>query len=121
MTETKICSRCNHERPIKEYSSRRTFCNRCHNLSRRYKLNYAELVDLLESQDGQCAICSCELDAETDKHGRQSVVDHCHDTNIVRGILCHPCNLMLGYAKDRAVVLQEAILYLDKKRSAERK
>ena len=121
MTETKTCSRCNHERPIKDFSSRRTFCNRCHNLERRYKLNYAKLIDLVESQDGQCAICSCDLDIETDAYSRQCVVDHCHTTNAVRGVLCHTCNLMLGYAKDRAVVLQEAILYLDKARSNERK
>lgn len=121
MTETRVCSRCKHVRPKTEFLSRRTFCGRCHNLYQRYKINYAEFLDLVESQDSQCAICSCDLDIEADTRHRQCVLDHCHGTKVVRGILCHNCNLMLGYAKDRAVVLQEAILYLDKTRSDERK
>ena len=117
MTETRVCNRCKHDRPKTEFLSRRTFCSRCHNLYQRYKINYAEFLDLLESQNRQCGICSRDLDIETDIRHRQCVIDHCHGTKVVRGILCHNCNLMLGYAKDRAVVLQEAILYLDKTRS----
>ena len=121
MTETRVCGRCGYDRPIKDFHDRRTFCNKCGNLKRRYELNYAEFVDLVESQNSQCAICSCDLDIEADTRHRQCVIDHCHETKVVRGILCHTCNLMLGYAKDRAVVLQEAILYLGKTRSDERK
>ena len=33
------------------------------------------------------------------------VVDHCHDSNKVRGCLCHGCNVSLGFAKDDPEIL----------------
>ena len=41
-------------------------------------------------------------------------VDHCHATDIVRGILCHPCNKALGAFKDRPDVLLDVIKYLER-------
>jgi Recombination endonuclease VII len=61
---------------------------------RRYKLKYAyglSLADfdaLWEKQQGLCAVPGCGAPA-TD-------VDHCHQTNQVRGLLCGKCNRALG-------------------------
>lgn len=41
-------------------------------------------------------------------------VDHCHTTNKVRGLLCHRCNVGLGYFKDRISYLKSATDYLIK-------
>lgn len=40
--------------------------------------------------------------------------DHIHGTKIVRGILCHHCNLMLGNAKDDPQRLLAGVAYLAK-------
>lgn len=40
-------------------------------------------------------------------------VDHCHQTNQVRGLLCGPCNRALGLLKDNIGNLERAIAYLD--------
>lgn len=41
-------------------------------------------------------------------------IDHCHQTGIVRGILCSYCNPGLGSFKDREDLLRLAIKYLKK-------
>jgi hypothetical protein len=40
------------------------------------------------------------------------VIDHCHDTKKVRGILCWSCNIALGHFKDSKTNLQKAMDYL---------
>ena len=60
------------------------------------------------SQSGLCAICGAEL-ALT---GRDTHVDHDHETGKVRGILCFRCNLGLGYFRDNCDFLTSAIHYL---------
>ncbi|MEU9466644.1 endonuclease domain-containing protein [Streptomyces avermitilis] len=46
-------------------------------------------------------------------------VDHCHDSGVVRGILCQRCNFLLGNARDDVDVLLSAIKYLVKDHMAE--
>lgn len=65
---------------------------------------------LFDAQDGKCGICEKELDF----FAKDTCLDHDHDTNIVRGILCGRCNLGLGHMKDSVQVLRSAIAYLEK-------
>jgi hypothetical protein len=65
----------------------------------------------LVKQERRCAICT---NAFTEyKEGNPPCIDHCHELNIFRGLLCRSCNLMLGYAKDNISILQAAIKYLE--------
>ena len=41
-------------------------------------------------------------------------VDHCHSTKVVRGVIHHRCNMMIGLAKDNTELLKKAIKYLNK-------
>lgn len=59
-------------------------------------------------QGGSCAICRDHLD----RTSKQTVVDHCHSTGLVRGILCKKCNTTLGWARDDVKWLESAIKYL---------
>lgn len=62
---------------------------------------------LLDSQGGICAIC------KTDQPGKLGwQLDHCHTTDIIRGVLCGNCNKMLGLAKDNIETLREGTAYL---------
>lgn len=63
---------------------------------------------LFEAQGGKCAVCS-SVETGSKNHWH---TDHCHSTGVVRGILCHHCNVMLGMAKDNATTLMRAIEYL---------
>lgn len=39
-------------------------------------------------------------------------VDHCHDSGAIRGLLCHGCNLALGYTQDDPDRLDRLAAYL---------
>lgn len=83
-------------------------------LQKHYGITTAHRDQMLKSQGGRCAIC------RSDNSGRKNMdwcVDHCHTSKKVRGILCHPCNAVLGYAKDNAETLAAAIDYLDRAHS----
>lgn len=75
----------------------------------RYDITYDQYMDLLARQDGRCAICRTDV---CPARGRLSV-DHCHETNAIRGILCAICNAGLGSFQDSQQLLQRAIDYLE--------
>lgn len=57
----------------------------------RYGITLDDWEDLFLSQDHKCAIC------KTEKHnGINWHTDHCHETGLVRGILCFDCNNVVG-------------------------
>lgn len=77
-----------------------------HNRLRRYGLTPEAFDSLLAGQGGVCAICG------TGAPKRGWVVDHDHESGVVRGLLCHTCNVVLGYVNDDVKVLAAAIAYL---------
>jgi hypothetical protein len=81
-------------------------------LKRVYKVDLAWFKETLNKQQGVCAICK---QPETRKIRGQNVslaVDHCHDTGLVRGLLCMDCNRGLGFFKHNHARLASAIDYL---------
>jgi hypothetical protein len=82
---------------------------RAKKLHRTYGLS-VELYDhMLKEQGYKCKLCSSTNPQHN--YGR-FVVDHCHTSGKVRGLLCGECNLMLGKSKDNVNTLQNAISYL---------
>lgn len=75
----------------------------------RYGLTAREYGALMEEQDGKCAICGS---AEAGAWGGSLPVDHDHETGKVRGLLCHGCNVGLGYFHDDPDSLLAAAAYL---------
>ena len=66
----------------------------------------------LAEQDGKCAICESAVPWE-DHDGRQYFcIDHDHKTGVLRDLLCHDCNLIIGHAADDPARLQAAAEYL---------
>ena len=77
-------------------------------MRRMYGISVQEFNNLLEYQQGGCAICKKPI-----KNTRRRMnIDHCHDTNEVRGILCSGCNTGLGHLGDNIDGLKKAIAYL---------
>lgn len=66
---------------------------------------------MFNEQQGRCAIC---LSTDPGKKRKHLVVDHCHKTGKIRGLLCVVCNVGLGHFKDSPSLLHTAMLYLNK-------
>lgn len=62
----------------------------------------AEQHDLMLQQ--YCEVCG---------NNQKLCVDHDHETNIVRGVLCVGCNLALGMLKDSPHLIQSLLKYLE--------
>lgn len=68
-----------------------------------------EYDDMLYLQRNECAICNKKLG-----EGQDVTIDHCHDTNLIRGILCRNCNMGLGQFRDCIGYIKNAAKYLQK-------
>ena len=117
----KQCYVCQETHPIIKFKEHKHsadgFRETCVMCEKQYQRNYrykkygitVQDFDLMFlEQKGKCKICSCSLEYD----GRSTHVDHCHTTNLVRGLLCQHCNVLLGMAKDNQLILASAIEYL---------
>ena len=75
-------------------------------LKRFFGISLDDYNELLEKQNGVCAICG-------GKSGKRSFsVDHDHTNGKVRGLLCRGCNVGIGNLNDDPELLEKAIQYI---------
>ena len=75
---------------------------------RKYGLTMADFDALLEAQGGVCAICKGDRNGP----GARFHVDHCHNSNKIRGLLCGRCNTAIGLLQDDPTIAEAAAAYL---------
>ena len=127
---TRTCLRCQERKPISDFGQskrkngslvRSSYCRSCHStittenrkkrfgtirnywLQRRYGITSQEAELMAAGKDGVCPIC---------RKRRATVVDHCHQTGRVRGLLCDGCNSAIGIIGDTKEALSRAVAYL---------
>jgi recombination endonuclease VII len=86
------------------------------NLKRVFGLTREQYGEKLKIQNFVCAICEepeTTADARTGTI-RNLAVDHCHNSNKIRELLCWRCNGTLGKVEDNIELLQKMINYLNK-------
>lgn len=86
-----------------------------HGLKSNYGISLEDYENLLIKQDYKCALCKKPENSIHYKSGkiRKLAVDHCHDTNKVRGLLCINCNMGIGKLKHDPKLLRLAALYCE--------
>lgn len=91
-----------------EKTNHRRSINYKYALKSTYNITVDSYNLMYDNQSGCCAICG----THQSELKRSLCVDHCHDTNRVRGLLCHGCNFAIGFLKDSIANLNSAIKYL---------
>jgi hypothetical protein len=100
--DLKYCGNCVYK--VKKEKSRNAHAKA---LEARYGITRTDYDELYAKQGGVCYIC----ERSTGKTRRLSV-DHDHETGRVRGLLCRPCNNLLGHARDSIAFFERCISYL---------
>ena len=129
---SKACNACGIEKNISEFYTGRGKCKDCVNAAarkirvdkperyaryrkraneylkeRRYGITQEDFNRMLVEQNNMCKICSNEFKSTKDTH-----IDHCHNSDTVRGLLCNSCNMALGQFNDNTDNMDNAIRYL---------
>lgn len=133
--QSKVCGACKERKPFEQYvryrkatDGRFSQCKACcletehqekvkaarrdSHLKTRYGITSAEFDVMLEEQKGCCAICKADDPAPARKGTYSFAVDHDHQTQEVRGLLCNNCNKGLGNFQDNHELLIKAARYL---------
>lgn len=86
-------------------------------LRREYNLTVEDAHRLLEQQFGLCANRACGKELSFLVAGNapnRAVIDHCHRTGVVRGVLCHYCNRSAGALEKHRNLFLGLTEYLDR-------
>lgn len=82
-------------------------------LLKKYGITSATYESMAICQGWRCKICDEKASDRTLFH-----VDHCHTTNLVRGLLCSRCNQALGLMRDNPSLLRKAAEYVEHAKAA---
>ena len=82
---------------------------RWRNIKNLYKLTKEDFFQMLEDQEHCCKLCDNEFESLSQRHLH---IDHCHETDKVRGLLCMKCNVGLGMLGDNEAGLLKALAYV---------
>lgn len=126
----KVCKDCGETKDLSKFPKNKemvdghiNFCNPCrykkyakkrnktdkywaYQLQWKYGLSLEDYKEMVEKQDGRCAICG-------KIPNYRLCVDHRHDTGKVRGLLCRTCNKAIGQLGDTPYALERALRYLE--------
>jgi|SRR5690349_5910748 len=97
------------------------------NLRAKYGISAEEYDGLREKQSYRCAICEMHedeiivvrsgrprLDGKPQAEPFKLVVDHCHQTKVIRGLLCHHCNSAIGHLRESPAIIRAALAYVER-------
>jgi len=106
----KSCRTCGQEKDASQfyrmssgYQGRVLECRECRRDFERaaqYGMTVSEMRCFIEKANGRCAICGVD--------NEKLNIDHCHNSNRVRGMLCTRCNTRLGVFDDHEWLKQAA-------------
>ena len=104
-----VCKKC-RTLQNKKYPKREKDYYRNNSYKSLYGITIDDYKDMLVKQGYRCMICG----THQDNLKKRLYVDHCHNSNQVRGLLCQSCNTLIGFSYDDIDILSNAIEYINK-------
>lgn len=101
-----MCPACDRQRRKEPGQGYCRICRKVVNRVQHYGLTEEAFEDRMSAQGGRCPICERALISH------HPAVDHCHQTDVIRGVLCQRCNSALGKFEDSPSTLRRAIRYV---------
>ena len=105
------CIDCNAD--ISNPAKTGNYCKRCCRYWEKYKCRTSTYNKLLEKQQGKCAICGTTEKTTAGNAQADFVIDHCHTTGTIRGLLCVNCNSGIGSLMESTLIFSKALVYLE--------
>jgi hypothetical protein len=84
---------------------------RAYHLRVNYGLTAEQYDAMFEAQAGRCAICRREPGGSGNL--ARLHVDHCDETQVIRGLLCQPCNTSIGKLNHDPLTIRRAARYVE--------
>lgn len=121
------CKHCREEKPLEDFYRREangnygSLCKACVGVQtklrrlakptarrdadyrHKYGITYQDYAERVMAQGGCCAVC---------EQPSILVVDHDHETGLVRGLLCSPCNIAIGHFKNSPERMERGADYI---------
>ena len=107
-THSKIVQKKGYAKWAKNKKTHITESARVRLLKRKFNLTHREYEQLYQNQNGLCAVCGESEMVD----GRHLAVDHDHETEKIRGLLCGRCNLMLGRIENNMEITLKMLKYI---------
>lgn len=92
------------------------YTKRFHDVLIKYRITKEQYDAMLIAQNDCCYICKRpekRIDAYSKEIARLCI-DHNHDTNKVRALLCNACNSGIGFLRENTMTMHKAVAYLQK-------
>lgn len=84
-----------------EYRERIMERTRKRDIEKQFNISVEEYNEYMT--DAECSICESK---------ERLVLDHCHNSGKIRGVLCHNCNVGIGNLRDSPQIVARALYYL---------
>ena len=80
-----------------------------YNLKKNFNLTLNEFDEMLKNQNDKCVICNSNFTIL-----KKPCVDHDHETNQVRELLCQKCNTVVGFVYEDLNIVNNLYNYIKK-------
>lgn len=100
--ECKVCHNSNSLKHYYKNKEKRVVQRRDYHYRRNYGISFNDFSQMSDNVGNKCEVCE-----ET-----PVVLDHCHTTGKVRGVLCNKCNQALGLMRDNEQFILGLVEYL---------